>query len=169
MIHHPHCCISLGGLHKTLLHNWRISAWTAFVSIVTKLSSSWFEPWTESKRVCTSNSVDTHRSRLEILVTTYILLLNIHHIAWKLGHKVPSILLLNRIYTLGPILRRLSFRNNLGTSSFNNFHLWTLMQIWFWMWIIWLRWSLVWLLRFWHVIFLFGKVEFVLMVWDDVI
>ena len=168
MIHHPHCCISLSGLHKTLLHNWRISAWTAFV-IISELSSSWFEPWTESKRVCYSTRVNSHRSSLEILLSTNILLLNIHHIAWQLCHKVPSILLLNGIATLGPIFRRLSFRNNFRTTSFNNSHLWTLMQIWFGMWIIWLRWSLVWLLRFGHVIFLFRKVEFVLMVWDDVI
>ena len=42
-VHHSHSCVSLSWLDETLLHDRRARA---FVSIVAKLSTSWFESWT---------------------------------------------------------------------------------------------------------------------------
>jgi hypothetical protein len=102
-VHHSHGSVGLSGLDETPLHG-RVGAWTTFLSVVSELSSSWlvFESWAETKSIRLSLTVDAHGiATYEVLLRANILLLDVHHIAWKFGHveSTTNILLLNRVST----------------------------------------------------------------------
>jgi hypothetical protein len=69
------------------------------LSVVSELSTSWFKTWTEAEGVGLSSAIDAHgTATYEVLLGANILLLNIHHVAWKFGHvKSTNILFLNGI------------------------------------------------------------------------